>query len=308
MLNHIRECVLSSLQFGAFPNDFKSDNDAYKRSRVVVMGVPFDGTATYQAGTKTGPNAILNASVNVEPYDDELGDIYSAGIFTAGTLNIEEIHTDPKRVIEKVYQVSKEIVKDNKFQVTLGGEHSISQGVIKAYKEKYKRLSILQFDAHLDLMEQFGGTRYSHASVSRRVVENLKCKVTSFGVRVVSREELDFVKKNKNTISVFYARDIYNNNEWHEEAIETLEDYVYITIDVDGFDTSIMPATGTPVPGGLEWYRTIDFLRKVYKERNVIGLDVVELKPNPGNEAPNFLVANLVYKNIGFYKKYTLLS
>ncbi|MBI2470609.1 MAG: agmatinase [Planctomycetes bacterium] len=308
MLNVIRKHVLGSLQFGAFPYDFKSDSEAYKKSRVVIMGVPFDGTATYQTGTKTGPNAILNASVNVEPYDEELGEIYRVGIFTAGTLNVEEIHTDPKMVIEAVYHASKGIVKDNKFLVTLGGEHSISQGVIKAYKEKYKRLSILQLDAHLDLMEQFGGTRYSHASVSRRVVEDLRCKVTSFGVRVVSKEEYNFFKKNKSEVAVFYAKDIYDNDSWHEEALDTLEDNVYITLDVDGFDPSIMPATGTPVPGGLGWYRVIDFLRKVYKERKVVGFDVVELKPNPGNEAPNFLSANLVYKNIGFYKKYTLLS
>ena len=308
MLNDIREYVLSSLQFGAFPNDFKSDSDAYKQSKVVIMGVPFDGTATYQAGTKLGPHAILNASVNVEPYDDELGEIYTVGMFTVGTLNIEEVHADPKKVIDAVYHTSKEIVKDSKFLVTLGGEHSISQGVIKAYKERYKKLSILQLDAHLDLMEQFGGTRYSHASVSRRVVEDLKCNVTSFGVRVVSKEELEFVKKNKTRVSVFYAKDIYDNDNWHEEALETLDDYVYITLDVDGLDVSIMPATGTPVPGGLGWYRTLDFLRKVYKDRKVVGLDVVELKPNPGNEAPNFLAANLVYKNIGFYKKYTLLS
>jgi agmatinase len=136
----------------------------------------------------------------------------------------------------------------------------------------------------------------------------LGCKVTSFGVRVVSREEHKFFKKHKDEVSIFFAKDIHDNDSWHEEALDTLDDHVYITLDVDGLDPSIMPATGTPVPGGLGWYRVIDFLRKVYKERNVVGLDVVELKPNPGNEAPNFLSANLVYKNIGFYKKYTLLS
>ena len=180
------------------------------------MGVPFDGTATYQTGTKLGPNAILNASVNVEPYDDELGDAYTVGMFTAGTLAVEEIHTDPKKVIDATYHVSRIIVNDNKFLVTLGGEHSISQGMVKAYKEKYKKLSVLQLDAHLDLMDHFGGTRYSHASVSRRMVEDLKCKVTSFGVRVVSKEESDFVKRTKDAVSVFYAKDIHDNDDWHE--------------------------------------------------------------------------------------------
>ena len=140
MFSEIRKFVLSSLQFGAFPYNFKSEGDAYKHSKVVIMGVPFDGTTTYQAGTKMGPNAILNASVNVEPYDDEFEDIYTIGIFTIGTLNIEEIHTNPKKVINALYHVSSNIVKDDKFLVTLGGEHSISQGVIKAYKEKYKNL------------------------------------------------------------------------------------------------------------------------------------------------------------------------
>lgn len=308
MLSAIKKYVLSSQQFGAFPYHYKSDMDAYGRSKVIITGVPYEGTATYQTGTKMGPGAILNASVNIEPYDDELGDIYPIGIFTVGMLNLEEIHTDAKRVIDAVYRVGREMIKDNKFLVMIGGEHSISQGVIKAYKERYKRLSILQLDAHLDLMGQFGGTPFSHASVSRRVIEDLKCRITSFGVRVVSKEEQAFVKKNRDTVSVFYARDIYNNDDWHEKAIETLDEYVYITLDVDGLDISIMPATGTPVPGGLEWYRTLDFLRKVYKSRNVVGFDIVELKPNPGNEAPNFLAANLVYKNIGFYKKYTPLS
>ncbi|KKO18441.1 MAG: agmatinase [Candidatus Brocadia sp.] len=306
MLRFIKEHTLNSLQFGAFPSDYQDDDEAYESSRVVILGVPFDGTATYQSGTKLGPNAILNASVNVEPYDEELEEIYPIGIFTIGTLNIEEIHTDVKKVVDTLYRVSKGIVKDNKFLVTLGGEHSISQGIIRAYKEKYRKLSVLQLDAHLDLMDQFGGTQFSHASVSRRVVDDLKCKVTSFGVRVVSKEELSFARKRKDAISVFYAKDIHDNDDWHDQALETLEDHVYITLDVDGFDTSIMPATGTPVPGGLSWYRTIDFLRKVYKNKKVVGFDVVELKPNPGNEAPNFLAVNLVYKNIGFYKKYTL--
>lgn len=306
MLDRLKKRVLSSIQFGAFPYDYKDENNAYCRSKVVIMGVPFDGTATYQSGTKFGPNAMLNASVNLEPYDEELGEIYKVGIYTIGTINIEEIHTEPKEVMDAVYFASREVVKDGKFLVTLGGEHSISQGVIKAYKEKYKKLSVLQLDAHLDLMDQFGGTRFSHASVSRRVVEDLKCKVTSFGVRVVSKEEQEFVKKKRGSISVFYAKDIYDNDDWHDEAIETLEDFVYITLDVDGLDPSIMPATGTPVPGGLGWYRTIDFLRKVYKVRKVVGFDVVELKPNAGDESPNFLAANLVYKNIGYYKKYTL--
>jgi len=145
MLDRLRKSVLSSIQFGAFPYNFKNEEDAYRKSSIVIMGVPFDGTATYQSGTKFGPNAMLNASVNLEPYDEELGEIYKVGIYTIGTINIEEIHTEPKEVIDAVYFASREVVKDGKFLVTLGGEHSISQGVIKAYKEKYKKLNILHY-------------------------------------------------------------------------------------------------------------------------------------------------------------------
>ncbi|MBM4053251.1 MAG: agmatinase [Planctomycetes bacterium] len=304
MLKKIRRSVLSSRQFGAFNYDFRSEIDAYNKSKIIIFGVPFDGTVSYQSGSKKGPNAILDASVNIEPFDEELGNIFKVGIFTIGNLNIEEFYTNEEKVIHEIYNCSKEVIRDNKFLVTLGGEHSISQGVIKAYKSKYKKLSVLQLDAHLDLLNEFGGSRYNHASVMRRVVEDIGCRVTGFGIRVTSQEELEFIKKNKNFVSVFYAKNIYNNNLWYEDALKTLEDNVYITLDVDGFDTSIMPATGTPVPGGMGWYQTIDFLKKVYEERNVVGFDVVELKPNVGNEAPNFLAANLVYKNIGFYKKF----
>ena len=305
MLKKLRESVSSSIQFGAFCYNFKSEVDAYNKSKVILLGVPYDGTVSYQSGAKKGPNAILEASVNIEPYDDELGNIFKIGIFTAGNLNIEEFYTNEKRVMEEIFTCSRKIIDDNKFLVTLGGEHSISQGAIKAYKSKYKKLSVLQLDAHLDLLNEFGGSKYNHASVMRRVVEDIGCRVTSFGVRVTSQEELEFVKKNKKSVSVFYARNIYNNDLWHDEALKTLEENVYITLDVDGLDISIMPATGTPVPGGIGWYQTIDFLRKVYEEKNVVGFDIVELKPNIGNEAPNFLAANLVYKNIGFYKKYS---
>jgi len=305
MFNNIKKHLLNSRQFGAFSYNFFSDDDAYDKSKVIIIGVPFDGTVSYQAGTKNGPDAILNASVNIEPYDYESGEISKIGIYTAGLLNIEDVHTNTQKVIELVYSTGKEIIEDNKFLVTLGGEHSVSQGVIKAYSEKYKKLSVLQLDAHMDLMEEFGGTKYSHACVMRRVVDSLGCKITGFGIRVVSKEEFDFVDGNKNKISIFYAKDIYNNYDWQEDALNTLEEYVYITLDVDGLDSSIMPATGTPVPGGLGWYQTIDFLRKVYRTKKVIGFDIMELKPNPGNEAPNFLAANLVYKNIGFYKDYT---
>ena len=295
--------MISSSPFGAFKYDFKDETEAYERSKVVIVGVPYDGTATFQSGTRNGPNSILSASPNLEHYDMELGNIFEIGIFTAGTVDIEDIHVSPQEVVKRVYDVSKSYVSDDKFLVTIGGEHSITQGVVRAYKEKFNKLSVLQLDAHHDLMEEYGGSKYSHACVAKRIID-IGCHITQFGVRVTSNEEHEYISKNNQGLSIFYAKDIHNNDNWHEEAIDSLSDNVYITLDLDGLDPSIMPATGTPVPGGLDWYGILNFLRKVYEKRNVVGFDIMELKPIPGNEAPNFLAADLIYKNIGFLKKY----
>lgn len=295
--------MIRSTPFGAFKYNFKDETEAYEESKVVITGVPYDGTVTFQSGTRTGPDSLLSVSPNLEHYDKELGNIFEIGIFTAGIVDIADINVNPEAVMNRVYDVSKSYISDDKFLVTLGGEHSITQGVVRAYKEKHDKLSVLQFDAHHDLMEKYGGSRYSHASVAKRLVD-MGCSLTQFGIRVTTEDEHAFINKHNQGLSIFYAKDIYNNDQWHEEAIDSLSDNVYITLDLDGLDPSIMPSTGTPVPGGLDWYGTMNFLRKVYKKRNVVGLDVMELKPIPGNEAPNFLAADLIYKNIGFLKKY----
>ncbi len=305
-MNHnAKKHILSSSPFGAFKYDFKDETEAYERSKVVILGVPYDGTATFQPGARNGPNSILNVSPNLEYYDRELGNIFEVGIFTAGVIDIEDIRANPEKVINRVYDVSKSYISDDKFLVTIGGEHTITQGVVRAYKEQYDKLSVLQLDAHHDLLEEYGGSKYSHACVAKRIVDT-GCEITQFGVRVTSEEEHEYIKKNNQGVNIFYAKDIYNNDNWHEEAIDSLSNNVYITLDLDGLDPSIMPSTGTPVPGGLDWYGTLSFLRKVYEKRKVVGLDVMELNPIPGNEAPTFLAADLVYKNIGFLKKYSL--
>lgn len=307
-MHNTKRHLIKSAPFGDFKYDQKDDQQIYKDSKVVIIGVPYDGTATYQRGAKYGPEATLSASVNIETYDETLGNIYEVGIFTAGTIDLSDIHAVPEKVINRVYSICKCLMEDGKFIVTIGGEHSITSGIVRACMERYEPLSVLQFDAHLDLIDSYGGTRYSHASVMRRIVEDCNCSITQVGIRVISEKESDYVKQTKGRIKIFRARDIYNNNNWFQPAIDSLSKNVYITIDLDGFDPSLMPSTGTPVPGGLDWYKTIDFLGKVYQERNVVGLDVTELKPIPGNEAPNFLVADLIYKNIGFYKEYVLKS
>jgi agmatinase len=303
MDNNIKKYMISSSPFGAFKYDFKNETEAYERSKVVILGVPYEGTATFQPGARKGPNSILNVSPNLEHYDRELGNIFEIGIFTAGVIDIEDVHVNPQDVIKRVYDVTKSYISDDKFLVTLGGEHTITQGVVRAYKEEYDKLSVLQLDAHHDLMEEFGGSRYSHACVAKRLID-MGCSLTQFGVRVTSGEEHKYVKKHNQGLKIFYAKDIHNNDDWHKEAIDSLNGDVYITLDLDGLDPSIMPSTGTPVPGGLDWYGTLSFLRKVYEKRKVVGLDVMELNPIPGNEAPNFLAADLIYKNIGFLKKY----
>lgn len=295
--------MIRSTPFGAFKYNFKDETEAYEESKVVITGVPYDGTVTFQSGTRTGPDSVLSVSPNLEHYDKELGNIFEIGIFTAGIVDIADINVNPEAVINRVYDVSKSYISDDKFLVTIGGEHSITQGVVRAYKEKHDKLSVLQLDAHHDLMEKYGGSRYSHASVAKRLVD-MGCSLTQFGIRVTTEDEHAFINKHNQGLSIFYAKDIYDNDQWHEEAIDSLSDNVYITLDLDGLDPSIMPSTGTPVPGGLDWYGTMNFLRKVYKKRNVVGMDVMELKPIPGNEAPNFLAADLIYKNIGFLGKY----
>ncbi|MGR3219537.1 MAG: agmatinase [Candidatus Anammoxibacter sp.] len=295
-----------SVKFGGFSYGRKSDRQIYRDSKVVIVGVPYDGTTTYQSGSKYGPDAVLTASVNIETFDEIYGNIYDVGISTAGILDLTDIYTVPEDVVNRTCLMCKRFLDDNKFVVTIGGEHSITCGVVKAYKEKYGHISVLQLDAHLDLMDSYGGSKYNHACVMRRILDDKDCSVVQVGTRVVSEEENNYIKQSKSGLSIFRAKDIYNNSDWIKQAVDSLGDIVYITIDLDVFDPSLMPATGTPVPGGIDWYGTLDFLNSVYKKKKVVGFDVVELKPIPGNEAPNFLAADLIYKNIGFYKEYVL--
>jgi len=305
-----KECFRSltsrSLRFGNFDYGGKSDEQIYNDSSVVVVGVPYDGTATYMGGGKYGPEAVLSASVNLETFDEVYGNIYDVGVATAGIINLEDINSVPERIAERVYTVCRSFIADDKFVVAIGGEHSITLGVVKAYNEKLGDLSVLQLDAHLDLFDTYGGSKYNHACVMRRVRDDCGCMVTHVGTRVVAEDEYNYIKQSNCETNIFRASETYNNSNWFDKAIDSLNENVYITVDVDVFNPALMPATGTPVPGGLDWYVVLDFLRNVYMKKRVVGFDVTELKPNPGNEAPNFLVADLVYKNIGFYKKYVL--
>ena len=286
---------MSTKNFGYINEPFCN----YETSKVVILPVPYDATRKWLVGWKTntakGPAAIITASCNMELYDEELGKTTAEiGIHTLKQLKPEKT---PEQMHNSIYKRSQELIKKNKFIVMLGGEHSITSGSVKAYKEKYNNLSVLQLDAHSDLREEFEGTKHSHASVMRRIV-NLGVKTVQVGIRSQDEDEARLIEEKG--LSVFYAKDVVDNDEWMDKAINELTDCVYITIDLDGFDPGIMPSTGTPEPGGLGWYQAIKFLRRVADKKKVVGFDVVELAPISGLHHADFTAAKLVYKLLGY--------
>jgi agmatinase len=268
----------------------------YDNSKVVVLPVPYDGTATLKAGSRDGPMAIIEASRWLELYDEETGKNYSGiGICTLDEL---EVVDDAGKMVSRVREAVKTLLDDGKKIIMLGGEHSISSGSVQAHKEKYADLTVLHIDAHADLRDELAENKHNHGCAARRISEI--CPIVSVGIRSIGEEEAEFAKKSKN-VKIFYAKDIQSGTEWMDEIVDTLGNNVYLTFDVDGLDPSIMPATGTPVPGGLLWYPVLELLRKVGSKKNVVGFDIVELMPLPGIQAPDILAAKLVYKLIGYF-------
>ena len=281
--------------FGALEKGFSSTN-----AKVFVLPVGYEGTVTYGKGASKGPKAMIEASKNMELYDEELdSEPYLAGIHTLNDLSVKKDNVE--KAIEKVENSVKNWINKNKFPVVLGGEHSISLGAVRAFKEKFNDLSVLQIDAHSDLRDSYDKSKFNHACVMRRIVE--LCPIVQVGIRSQDISEVEFIKEKK-LKNIFYAKDIYDNDRWFDKDIGGLSSNVYLTIDLDGLDPSIMPSTGTPEPGGLSWYGLLKFLRKVFSEKNIVGFDVVELAPNKNNVAPDFMAAKLVYKIIGYkFKK-----
>ena len=268
----------------------------YKRSRFVILPVPYEQTTSYKAGTKEGPQAIISASKQVELFDEELKtEPYKTGICTLNEL--EPISRGPEEMVEKIYKVGRELVKDKKIVVMLGGEHTISIGMIKAYKQRYKDLSVLQLDAHADLRDSFQGSQFSHACTMRRVREI--APAVQVGIRNTSLEEHKWIRKEKLNLFIAPEKDL----SWLDKALSLLSSNVYLTLDLDFFDPSIMPSVGTPEPGGFLWYETLDLLRTLSSKKNIVGFDIVELCPQPGNIAPDFMAAKLIYKIIGYIIK-----
>ena len=274
--------------FGDLPAEYSN----LENSRVVILPVAYDGTSTWVKGAGSGPRAAIEASANMELFDIETdSQVYMEGIFTDDIL---EGFLSPEEMVEAVSLKVRGYVKQGKFTVVIGGEHSVSIGSIQAHVENYENICVLQLDAHSDLRDEYERSKYNHACVMARVKQ--MCPAVQVGIRSMDASE----KKYVDISGTFFAEDIYNNKVWQEKAVSKLPDNVYVTIDLDVFDPSIMPSTGTPEPGGLLWYDVLEFLKKVFKEKNVVGFDVVELCPIAENKAPDFLAAKLIYKLLSY--------
>ncbi len=267
----------------------------WEEARVVVLPIPYDSTTGWRSGARDAPRAIIDASRYLELYDLELDqEIYQVGIHTLPEIQPEM--TSPEHMTERVYTVAREVLDKNKMLLMLGGEHSLTLGMVKAYRERYEALSVLQLDAHADLRDSYLGTKFSHATVMRRVCE--LCPIVPVGIRSLSREEHQFI--NETGIKPFYAKGLISTEDSIQRIIDSLSGEVYITIDLDVLDSSIMSAVGTPEPGGIGWYELLGLLREVAQSKRVVGFDLVELCPGEGPLACAFVAAKLAYKLIGY--------
>lgn len=264
---------------------------SFDESRVVVLPVPVDRTTSYVGGTRNGPHEILQASSHMELWDEELHvDVHGVGIFTLPEMELP--FGEMEALVEEIERVAYEIVGRDKFLLALGGEHSITPPLVSAAARKHAPLSVLQIDAHADMRDAYMGSGYNHACAMRRSVEY--ARLTQVGIRSLSTEEAEILPRLNTT--VFYDVSMRRDPTWIDAVVTSLEEQVYVTIDVDGLDPAIMPATGTPEPGGLSWAEITALLRAVAERRRVVAADIVELSPIPGIVAPSFLCAKLAYK------------
>ena len=274
------------------------DNKFSFKEKVVVIPFGLEKTVSYGGGTRNGPKEIIKASHQVELYDEELNcePYKKIGI---KTLKPFKICKNINKALKKISQINEDFLNKGVFPLTLGGEHSITPGCIAPFAKKYKNLCLLHFDAHADLRDSYNGEKYSHASAIRRCLDHKNISLISFGIRNISKTEIPYLKKNSNRIKIFWAKD---KKKWNLNSFRNLikNKTVYLTFDVDGLDSSIMPATGTPEPGGLLWDETLEIIKIAMKNSKVIGADINELAPIKGFNSYNFLVAKLVYKILSY--------
>ena len=274
------------------------EHSRYETSRAVIFPVPLERTTSYEHGTRNGPSAILAASRNMELYDEELElePYKEIGIHTLPAIDTADGTLE--EVITEIFTAQLALLEDEKFTVALGGEHSLTPPLVSATAKKYKDLSVLHIDAHADLRDEYQGNPASHACAMRRVVE--VCPAVQVGIRSLSVEEAQAIPHLRT--SVYWAKDITRAplKSWIAKVLNDLSPNVYLTIDLDGFDPAFVPATGTPEPGGLDWMQVTSLLRAVAEHKRIVGMDVVELLPQPGDHASDFLAAKLVYKCLGY--------
>jgi len=282
---------MEKLNFAGLPEKFSN----YKNAKFVIIPISYERTTTYMEGTKNAPLAILDASKNFELYDEELNRVIAkSGIATLETLFLSEKSSE--EMIKIVKETCLKVIKDDKFPVVIGGEHSITIGTVLGLKERYSNFSVLQLDAHADLRNSYNGSIYNHACVMRRIREFTNA--VQIGIRSLSEEEMELIKKEN--FSIFFAHEMRKKFIMKEILRKIKEEKVFITIDADFFDPSLIPSVGTPEPGGFGWYETLNLLKGIINEKRVIGFDVVEFCPNKENKTPDFIIAKFIYKLIGY--------
>ena len=275
-----------------------TENKFNKKEKAVVVPFGLEKTVSYGSGTKNGPKEIIKASHQVELFDEDLNcePYKKIGIKTLKPFTIKK---NMKEALKQIAKINDSLVTQKLFPLVLGGEHSITSGCIMPFVKKYKNLCLLHFDAHADLRESYNGNKYSHASAIRRCLDYKNVSIISFGIRNISAGEISYLKKNKKRIKIFWAKD---KDKWNLNLFKKLikNKKVYLTFDVDGFDSSIMPATGTPEPGGLFWNETIKIIKIASKNSKIVGADINELAPIKGFDSYNFLTAKLAYKILAY--------
>jgi agmatinase len=278
----------TSKTYAGIPENFSK----IEQSKIVLIPVPYDGTSTWQKGSDKGPEAFLEASENMELYDIETdSEVYKEGVYLADAITE---NSSPEAMVNAVHQTTKEYINRNKFVTLFGGEHSISIGTIRAFNECFDNLSVLHIDAHADLRKEYEGSFCNHACAVYEA--NQTTNLVQVGIRSMDISE----KRVMNLDKVFFAHDMAVNEDWMDDVIDQLTSNVFITFDLDALDPSLMPSTGTPEPGGLFYYETLEFLKKVFEEKNVVGFDMVELCPNPTEKSSDFLAAKLYYKMLSY--------
>ncbi|WP_066221694.1 agmatinase [Formosa haliotis] len=279
---------MSSKTYAGIPQEYAK----LETSKIVLIPVPYDGTSTWQKGADKGPEAFLNASENMETYDIETAtEVYQQGVFLADAVTE---NSSPEAMVEAVHKTTKHFIKKNKFVTLFGGEHSISIGSIRAFNECFDNLTVLHIDAHADLRKSYQGSACNHACAVYEASQTTN--LIQVGIRSMDVKETTVLDPEK----TYFAHELATNEFWIDSAIDQMTDNVFITFDLDAFDPSILPSTGTPEPGGLFWYETLDFLKKVFTEKNVVGFDIVELCPNKIEKSSDFLAAKLYYKMLSY--------